>query len=632
MASCQTTQWSNQNTPYARLTVTETSSTATTSTLSWTLQYIAPNSDAHTSVAKAYSVVIAGSTVASGSYDINGKVGTYTVTSGTKVINKTTYAQTISFSLSFTFNLTWAGVYGGTYSASGSTTVGTKSSYSISYNANGGSGAPSSQTKWYGDTIKLSTTKPTRTGYSFQGWSTANDSSVEYAPGANYSSNASVTLYAVWKANTWEVVYDANGGTGAPPKQTKTYGVNLTLSNSKPTRKYYNFLGWSTSATAKVATYAAGGRYTKNEGVRLYAVWELAYTKPEINNLSVTRCDIKGNPTPDGTFAKVIFEWKCDLEMTSILIEWATSDSNNYSGSMTVTTADTLSGTVDALAGRGTLLPDSPYKFRITVTDTESSIAYASIPGSVFGVDILVANKGVSFGKKASIPHTADFAWPIYAEKGFLYPELDRGLNLNTMVTPGIYYGYEATTYAYANCPVTTNDTFVLEVFPAGYDYIIQRITTCSISEQEVYERYRRAGQWGEWLLKSTSFLSARVSASTSVAAGEYIPFVLSGAVGPGFSISDGMVIVGEGVKRVRVSARIGGSSSANRVWAKIMCNNSMINGYFGDAIAYGSFVTACADAIFNVETGYRIGVTVAEAFNAVNGGVGCYMIVENIT
>ena len=46
-------------------------------------------------------------------------------------------------------------------------------SYNITFNANGGSGAPGNQTKWKGQTLTLSSTKPTRTGYSFLGWSTS---------------------------------------------------------------------------------------------------------------------------------------------------------------------------------------------------------------------------------------------------------------------------------------------------------------------------------------------------------------------------------------------------------------------------------------------------------------------------
>jgi uncharacterized repeat protein (TIGR02543 family) len=151
--------------------------------------------------------------------------------------------------------------------------------YEISYNANGGSGAPASQTKTHGVTLTLRTTIPTRTGYTFKGWSTSSSATnASYAAGGNYSTNASVTLYAVWTKTTYTVQYNANGGSGAPSAQTKTYGVTLTLSSTKPTRSGYTFMGWSTSSSATSASYSSGGSYTANASATLYAVWRQNYT------------------------------------------------------------------------------------------------------------------------------------------------------------------------------------------------------------------------------------------------------------------------------------------------------------------------------------------------------------------
>lgn len=176
---------------------------------------------------------------------------------------------------------------GGTMTVSTSYTIPALTKYTISYNANGGSGAPSAQSKYYGKTLTLSSTKPTRTGYTFKGWATSSSGSVSYASGASYTANASATLYAVWQANIYTVKYNANGGTGAPPNQTKTYGVTLTLSSTKPTRASvnddgvtttYTFKGWATSSTATSVSYASGAKYTANASVTLYAVWSTTTT------------------------------------------------------------------------------------------------------------------------------------------------------------------------------------------------------------------------------------------------------------------------------------------------------------------------------------------------------------------
>ena len=88
---------------------------------------------------------------------------------------------------------------------------------------------------------------------------------------------------------TYTISYNANGGSGAPASQTKTYGQNLTLSSTKPTRTGYVFLGWSTSSTATEATYLAGATYTANAGATLYAVWKIGKLQDfEFSNVSVS--------------------------------------------------------------------------------------------------------------------------------------------------------------------------------------------------------------------------------------------------------------------------------------------------------------------------------------------------------
>lgn len=152
----------------------------------------------------------------------------------------------------------------------------TAQTYTVSYNANGGSNAPASQTKVHGVTLTLSSTVPYRFNYEFLGWSASSSATTAtYAAGGSYTGNASVTLFAVWKYKpaTYTVGYDANGGTGAPGRQTKTYGVTLTLTTIQPTRRNYLFLGWSKDRNATSASYTAGGSYTDNSDVTLYAVW-----------------------------------------------------------------------------------------------------------------------------------------------------------------------------------------------------------------------------------------------------------------------------------------------------------------------------------------------------------------------
>lgn len=92
-----------------------------------------------------------------------------------------------------------SGYMNGTSSASQTITVPALVSHTVSFNANGGTGAPGNQTKWYGSILTLSTIKPTRTNYEFLGWSTSKTGTVDYQSGGQYSADSDVTLYAVWK-------------------------------------------------------------------------------------------------------------------------------------------------------------------------------------------------------------------------------------------------------------------------------------------------------------------------------------------------------------------------------------------------------------------------------------------------
>ncbi len=146
--------------------------------------------------------------------------------------------------------------------------------YTITYNANGGTSAPDSQTKEYGKTIALSASKPTKDGHIFQGWSTTNDNTVEYRPSDSYTANANITLYAVWKIITYTIAYNANGGSGAPQDQIKEWNKPINLSETKPTRQGYTFQGWATSSSGEVQ-YQPSASYTANSNVTLFAIWKI---------------------------------------------------------------------------------------------------------------------------------------------------------------------------------------------------------------------------------------------------------------------------------------------------------------------------------------------------------------------
>ena len=171
----------------------------------------------------------------------------------------------------------------------------------LQFNANGGSGAPGTQ---YGENtssavyFSIPYTQPTRSGYTFLGWSFASDSTEGTYPmgttvavlgsttGYNY-----YTLYAVWQKETEyyyvNVTLNSNGGSGADGTYiyyaANSQHVLLQFPTATPTRNGYVFTGWSRSPTG-TAEYHGGDWYylvsssTVHPGTNhtFYAVWEEA--------------------------------------------------------------------------------------------------------------------------------------------------------------------------------------------------------------------------------------------------------------------------------------------------------------------------------------------------------------------
>ena len=132
-------------------------------------------------------------------------------------------------------HVAWAsGDYNNFYLTSGSVDY-SLITYTVSYNANSGSSAPSSQAKTYGTNLTLTSTKPTRTGYTFNNWNTkADGTGTTYKPGGTYNKNADLLLYAQWTINTLTIKMHVNGGVKASDAPTEmTISSNIALYNGK---------------------------------------------------------------------------------------------------------------------------------------------------------------------------------------------------------------------------------------------------------------------------------------------------------------------------------------------------------------------------------------------------------------
>lgn len=155
--------------------------------------------------------------------------------------------------------------------------------YTITFNKNDGTNTVWSTNYAYADSMStIMPSAPTRTGYTFQGWNTSSSATSGYNAGSAVSISGSTTFYAIWKINTITVTYNANGGSGGPGSQTVNANSSFNINGSNfPTKSNYIFKGWSTSSSAKTATYKKGTTPSisaETSNITYYAVWWPAFT------------------------------------------------------------------------------------------------------------------------------------------------------------------------------------------------------------------------------------------------------------------------------------------------------------------------------------------------------------------
>ena len=216
--------------------------------------------------------------------------------------DKDSNGQTLYFGLAFQ-DLGW----------SPSTPVTTGTDYTLSYDANGGTGTtPTSVTATVGSALTIATnTGPTplaRTNYTFTNWNTqANGLGTSYAPGAStFMPGSNVTLYAIWTPVDHTLSYDLNGAAGTPPtSQTVTHDTTATVTSSVPTRTGYTFTGWNTLANGTGTSYATGATTSPiTTDITLYAIWladEVTTTTSTTSTTlpaSTTTVPVTSPPTP----------------------------------------------------------------------------------------------------------------------------------------------------------------------------------------------------------------------------------------------------------------------------------------------------------------------------------------------
>ncbi len=171
--------------------------------------------------------------------------------------------------------------------------------FTLTFNANDGSGTPAETTQVGSGATTLNANAFSRNGYSFGGWNTlAGGGGTAFANGDSLSLSSNTTLYAVWVANSFTVTFDANDGSGTPA-QTSQMGSGVTALNANTfIRNGYSFAGWNTISGGAGTAYADSfATYALNASTVLYAQWQ-AVTPVVVAPPAQTP-----NPTPEAPAA-----------------------------------------------------------------------------------------------------------------------------------------------------------------------------------------------------------------------------------------------------------------------------------------------------------------------------------------
>lgn len=303
-------------------------------------------------------------------------------------------------------------------------TVPALQSYTVSYNANGGTGGPSTQTKYYSVDLSLTTSTPTRSGYRFVNWNTAADGSgTTYASGGTYSGNAAVTLYAQWKAlptisNLTVTRVDSNDDAdemGSYLACSASWTADASVGGSSVTftcgsaSETVSVSGSSGTATATLAAsaradtpsivtatvedaadYTASTSYTSTT----------AYTAPSITSLACARTDQFGVLADEGEYMRVTVGWRVanigsQTKPTSLVVtasSGGTTVASQTATSFTPTASGNIAtGLVDFVMSAGAVF-DTEHAYNVSTTLSDSlgsSTASDILSAAYYPFDIL---------------------------------------------------------------------------------------------------------------------------------------------------------------------------------------------------------------------------------------------------
>lgn len=273
-----------------------------------------------------------------------------------------------------------------------------KKTYTVAFNANGGTGAPAAQTKTHGTALTLSSTVPTFTGYVFDGWATTQGGAVVYQPGDSYTTNADVTLYAVWEvaaAPLTSVSTTTIGSSGTASwtkidnshsyKLVLTCGgapavtVNVAANNSSASftipNTWLNYVQNSTTATATATLTTYSGSTSLGSSSKTFTVKVRTSVKPTISSFTASHYSTNATVRSWGVFVAGFS--KADLSVSATAGTGASISSIVFTGPGVNSSGTATSVRTGVINSYGTVT------FTVNVTDSRGRSATSTVSVTV---------------------------------------------------------------------------------------------------------------------------------------------------------------------------------------------------------------------------------------------------------
>jgi uncharacterized repeat protein (TIGR02543 family) len=184
--------------------------------------------------------------------------------------------------------------------------------YDVVYDSAGGSALEEGSFA-VGGSIASAPVSPTRSGFTFVGWSATDGGDVvtfPYFPGVT----TDIILFAKWSVNSYVVDYDSNGGSSLAQGSFVTGGA-IGSAPVSPTRSGFTFVGWSATDGGDVVTFPYFPGVTTD--ITLFAKWSqdlsraTATVKPRVTGAARVSKTVTANQgmwtgVPNPTFT---YQW-----------------------------------------------------------------------------------------------------------------------------------------------------------------------------------------------------------------------------------------------------------------------------------------------------------------------------------